>query len=193
MRKILLMLFWGISGFLFAHPHVFVIVDVEMIFSDSLFEKIKVKWVMDDMTSAMIYEDFDLNANNVFEDTETAKLATSFQDMQADSDYKLMLWHQDKRLTIKEITSFNVVSQDIYVIYEFEVIFNEKLLPRGNVKMSTYDIDNMIKLTLDENVDFKITSPPTLTQEWKKYLNKNTSFYFGQLHPYEFSIDYRRN
>ena len=70
------------SAILYAHPHTFIDVDVTIL-GEKNSEKLIIQWVFDEMTSQSLIEDFDVNANGLFEKKELDDFKkTVFNDLQ---------------------------------------------------------------------------------------------------------------
>ena len=54
----------------YAHPHVFIVQRLNVVFDEKGLSGIKVRWKFDDMFASMIAEDHDINRNGKFETNE---------------------------------------------------------------------------------------------------------------------------
>ena len=65
----------------FSHPHLFIDVMVKFMLTDSTLSGFNVFWDMDEMYSASLIDEFDINRNNRFEKEEYKKRFHYFQSM----------------------------------------------------------------------------------------------------------------
>ncbi len=77
-----LFLWFLASILLYAHPHTFIDVDVNILGEKSV-DKLTIKWIFDEMTSQSLITDFDVNNNGLFEKNECEDFKkTVFNDLQ---------------------------------------------------------------------------------------------------------------
>ena len=176
--------------FLLAHPHVFIGVDSEFIFTETELLEIKFHWVFDDMTSFAVLEEFDKNGDDILNESETLRALSVFKELQSEHDYFIHLTINDSTFTDIQLSNFKAVMEDICLAYYFDVKINLPISKiKGKIKLSVYDAENYVKLFIHEDLGFRYKSPETIKIEAKKYINYDISFYYGQLNPEEYSIE----
>lgn len=174
-----------------AHPHLFAGVDLDfkMINSDSL--KICQKWVFDDMTSLIILEDYDMNENGEFDADEISNIEDNVVEGLKDYNFYTDLTLNDRIIYIDEIYDFNVVSDDIYVYYEFNIKIPVSVKEEKQVvKISVYDKEFYTKFFINTSRGIQLNFDKTITSEFKAYENKSKSYYLGQFNPLEIAVTF---
>ena len=76
---------------LFAHPHVFIVQRITIVFDDEGLAGFKIRWDFDDMFASMIAGDYDKNQNGILESSEVAVIKKEAFSYTSNQDYFTML------------------------------------------------------------------------------------------------------
>ena len=103
-----------------AHPHVFVDCGFTILFDEHGIVGLQQRWLLDEMFTAFLLEDFDANANEKFEPEEVAALKAGAFDNLLDSQYFTHILVDGEAQPIPEAASFAVeFADDGRAIYDF--------------------------------------------------------------------------
>ncbi|MBN1574994.1 MAG: DUF1007 family protein [Chitinispirillaceae bacterium] len=117
--RITICLFCGVIA-LSAHPHLFIDVMAKFMLTDSTLSGINVFWDMDEMYSASLINEFDLNRNNRFEKDEFNKMEREAFSFSARSGFFIVFTWGKKLLQTNKAENFVAVIQPgLKVRYSF--------------------------------------------------------------------------
>jgi ABC-type uncharacterized transport system substrate-binding protein len=103
-----------------SHPHLFIDVMAKFMLTDSTLSGFNVFWDMDEMYSASLIDEFDLNRNNRFENEEFNKMEREAFSFSARSGFFIVFTWGKKLLKINKAENFVAVIQpDLKVRYCF--------------------------------------------------------------------------
>ena len=108
--RIVIYLLCGVLG-LSAHPHLFIDVMVKFMLTDSTLSGFNVFWDMDEMYSASLVDEFDLNRNNRFEKEEFNTMEREAFSFSAQSGFFTVFTWGKKLLKINKAENFVAVIQ----------------------------------------------------------------------------------
>jgi ABC-type uncharacterized transport system substrate-binding protein len=106
---------------LFSHPHVFIENSFAFIFDDNNLEGIRVKWVFDEMFSASVIMDFDIDRNNIFEGKEIKAVEEGAFSNLENYHYYLYVTIGNTQSTVSTIQDFTAEIKNNRIIYYFFV------------------------------------------------------------------------
>ncbi len=178
-----------ISSILYAHPHIFVSIDSQIVFTDTDLEKIHFKWVFDDMTSFGILEEFDTNSDDNIDGEELVETQNVFVENQSDKNFYVHLFINDSLRTISKIENFSTYFDGIYMNYEFDVLLDIPIISlKDDIRLLMYDEENYVKVMLHKDKAVEIVKPDSAEITFERFFNKEISYYYGQLNPEEIKI-----
>ena len=191
-KPLLLLLLFFLVQQGWGHPHVFIGVISELVFSETELEKLHMHWVFDDMTSFTMLEDFDFNGDEQFNDSETKNAYNIFLEMQGERNYYTHLAINDSPLVFSKIENFTISFEGICIAYDFDIPINLPInASMSELKLSIYDDENYVKLMLEDERGFSYkASESKIKIETSRYFNMEKSYYYGQLNPEEFSVTF---
>lgn len=103
-----------------AHPHMFIDVMAKFMLSDDVLRGINMFWDFDEMNSAMLMEDFDVNNNNRIDPDESNSIFENAFSAAASSNYFTVITWNSKALKIRKLERFQVAVQpDSRLRYSF--------------------------------------------------------------------------
>jgi len=124
MRKIIL-LFLFLQSFLHAHPHIWVESSIAVVLNKNENYQIKVSWIFDEMFSNIIFEDYDLDKNKVFDEGERKLIEKEAFSNLINYDYYLYLFVNNVPQKIA-YSDFEISVDNKKVVYDFTVPFRLK-------------------------------------------------------------------
>ena len=125
---VLALLFAGRAAW--AHPHVWILADVNLRGSDGVVEAIEVEWAFDEMYSALVIQDFDINGNGALDPEELQTISRMSTESLKEVNYFTVLALNERRLPVAEVEELAVRVEDGILIYSFRVPLPETVDPR---------------------------------------------------------------
>ena len=148
-----------------AHPHLFIDVMAKFMFADSVLSGVHVFWDIDEMSSASLIEEFDLDRNGKFEKTEYDKIYRDVFSWAANSNYFMVVTWGKKLLKVSGTERFvAVILPDKKIRYTFFVPFGIKLPDIVNEKFVMFFNDPSMFVAFDVN---KKMITPAENSGWK--------------------------
>lgn len=179
-KKILLVIFSVVFGIcLFSHPHIFTIVNADFVFDDNGLKGIEFVWNLDDMSSSIVMEGYDLNYDDQISEKE-AKLLLEENTALQENNYFFDMKLNDKTIIIEELQNFKVDYIDLYVSYSFFLPI--KAVPKSVLEFEIYDKTYYSAFFLNEN-DITFTNDEDYIYTIELYQNKNKAYYQGMVIP----------
>ncbi len=104
-----------------AHPHMWIKGRLIPGIGPGGLESVRVVWDIDEMTSASLILDYDVNRNNILEPDEITALRGGAFEHLIESEYYLVVEIRNMRATPLRATGFSASINKGHVIYSFEV------------------------------------------------------------------------
>ena len=176
-----------------AHPHVFIVQRLTVVFDDKGLAGIKVRWKFDDMFASMIAADHDQNKNGRLEAGEVSTIKEKAFAYIAEFNYFSFIKVADKPFQVKYIKDFNAVLDNKKLVYEFFIPCHVTATGQAKeVSMAAYDPSyysaiffakyDPVALTGDEAYEVK-----TAIRE-----DPDTKIYFDMVHPWTLFMEFRK-
>ncbi len=122
-----------------AHPHVFVEPELTLVFDAQGLAGIKHVWFFDEMFSAMILEDYDVDDSMEFNTSEIAAIQEGAFHNIAEWGYFTYFKKDNTNIPVQKIQDFTAKIQDGSVLYEFFIPYQ---IPCGtHVSIAVFDPD----------------------------------------------------
>ncbi len=157
-----------------AHPHVFINYKINTVFSKKDLSGIKMTWGFDDMTSSMMFEDFDKNKDGKFDTSEVQDIKNQSMGNMKKFDYFIQFKINDKPLSVKSINNFYVSINNHLITYSFFIDY--KIPVKKNfqkVSISLWDKTNYVAFEQFKNpITYKLEAN-IICQDMNK---QNSSF-----------------
>ena len=128
---------------LYAHPHTFIEVYPTLIQKNKYVQKIKIKWIMDEMTSSMLVMEFDQNGNGKIDKDENDYIKDNY--FLSLEDYG---FYTDLPCRYK-VSDFQAYITDNKIEYDFSITPLKKQKVKG-FEMKFYDEDFFVSMQLKE-------------------------------------------
>lgn len=111
---------------LFSHPHTFM--DVYPTFkSEGEKTTLNFKWIMDDMTSAILIMDLDTNGNGKIDANENKYIQKEYFSMFKEYDYYTYVKVKGKNVSYGEPKNFQASIEQGKICYSFDIVLNAVL------------------------------------------------------------------
>ncbi|MCF8068591.1 MAG: DUF1007 family protein [Desulfobacterales bacterium] len=175
-----------------AHPHVFIVQRLEVVFDDNGLAGIKVRWKFDDMFAGMIAEDHDLDKNGHLEPSEVKEVKKKAFSYISEQNYFLFINIDNKPFQVKFITDFNAVLKDKQLEYHFFVPCHVKA--SHNIKKITvaaYDPSYFSAIFFADNGPVSLTAADIFEVKTAIREDLSTPIYFDMVHPWTLFLEFR--
>ena len=106
---------------LFCHPHIFIDYTVTFVFNENGLSAIKVLWFFDEMYSCLLLEDYDIDYDTTFNDTEIKTLNENAFSHLIDDSYFTEILVEDRNYSIRRAQQFTAYLEDNRVVYSFSL------------------------------------------------------------------------
>ena len=176
-----------------AHPHVFVSQRFTVTFGDQGLTGVQVCWSFDDMFSAMIAGDYDLNQNGRFETTEIAKIEKEAFSNLAGFGYFIFIRIDRTPFPVKEVKNFNAVLDQGRMRYEFFVPCPVAAAGQARkVSIAGYDPSYYSAIFFSEQAPVVLESAEGFEVHTALREDPEPSIYFDMIHPQTLFLEFRR-
>jgi len=192
---------FGIIGFivlnasgrnLYAHPHIFIVQRVSIVFDDQGLAGFKMRWGFDEMFSSMIIGDYDRNQNGRLESTEVQTIKEKAFNYISDYNYFTFVKIGGKPFEVKYIKDFVAVLENNKLIYEFFVPCHVAAISQfKEIIVATYDPSYYTAVFFAKNrpASLSFSEPYDVKSAIRE--DKTTSTYYGMVHPWALFIKFR--
>jgi ABC-type uncharacterized transport system substrate-binding protein len=194
MVGITLLFFWGLPlPAALAHPHVFIVQRLNLVFDDKGLAGIKVQWILDDMFAAMITEDFDQNRNGKLEPEEVALVEEKAFSYISEYNYFIFIKVENAPLDVKSVRDFNATLENKVLIYEFFIPCRVAATSRfKKVSVASYDPSYYTAIFFAENGPASLTAGEAFEVKTAIREDPDTKIYYDMVHPWTLFLDFRK-
>lgn len=175
-----------------AHPHIFVENKIDIVFDENGLAGFNVKWVFDEMFTVMVLEeileleDASMNAGHV------PIVKKQAFDHLKEHDYFTKVSINNQDFKVQFVRDFNARIENQRLVYEFFAPCHVKAASSWKtVTLAQYDPTFYSALTLGEN-PITVKNAGMFFVEHETAVNKEKSYYYGMLHPWETQIRFKR-
>ncbi len=140
--------------FLYAHPHVFVDTELEIVIKEKSVN-INVLWHFDEMTSQLMIMDFDRNKNHILDKDEMKEIKEVAFDNMKEFNYYFEIGQNKTKVKNINPQNFNVIVKDDIITYSFVITVNNIDLAKEQLQVSCFDEDNLIGFFLKKTSKVK--------------------------------------
>lgn len=152
----------------YAHPHVFVTYKIAFVFDEKNFSGFRINWLFDDITSSMMFEDFDTDKNGKIEGAEVKKIRAEILENMKEYNYFTNIKINGKNFKFIPFQDFKVqVKKNKVIAYDFFVAC--KIIS----KKTPQKVDIFLKDSTNF-IDFSPSSNPLVFKNSNKiFVNSN--------------------
>ena len=192
---------FGIIGFivlnasgrnLYAHPHVFIVQRIDIVFDDQGLEGFKMRWGFDEMFSIMIAGDYDRNQNRCLEPKEVQTIKEKAFNYLSNYNYFTFIKIDGKPFEVKYIKNFVAVLENNKLIYEFFVPCHVAAIRQfKKIIIAVYDPSYYTAIFFAENQPASLSFAESFDVKSAIREDKTTSIYYGMVHPWALFLEFR--
>jgi len=177
-----------------SHPHVFMETSTEFIFNENELEGFKLKWVYDEMFSAVIMEDCDKNKDGIIDGKEIKTVEKDYFSSLEDHNYFCHIIYDVKKYEIKKVEEFNAyIDEDKKMVYEFTVPMNISLEDQfKTIKLAVYDNTYYIAVGMSKKDPVQVNGIEEENYNYKCIQNSRDIIYYGQTMPTQIVLNFKR-
>lgn len=177
---------------LYAHPHVFIVQRINIVFDDQGLAGFKMRWGFDEMFSSMIAGDYDRNQNGRFESEEVQTIKKEAFDYISNYNYFTFIKIDGKPFEVTYIKDFVAILENNKLIYEFLVPCHVASIDQfKEIIVATYDPSYYTAIFFAKNQPASLSFSEPYDVKSAIREDKATSIYFGMVHPWAIFIEFR--
>lgn len=175
------------------HPHVFIENSLTLVFDKQGLVGVHVTWSFDEFFSNMIVCDYDSNRNGELEGTEVKNIREKAFSNLKNFDYFTFIRIDRKPFKVQYIREFSAELKDGKLIYRFLIPCNVKAVAAyKQFVISQYDPTYYTSVFFAEENPIILKGAKGLDAGYHIEKNLKKSFYYGQIHPLEVVLKFRK-
>lgn len=175
----------------YCHPHQYVETFVKIHIEKEGLTGFELKWIFDEMTSTVIMMDYDLNGDEVLDETEIAEIRSKLFNKLADSNFLVYIFVGEKDFPVRVVEQFNAEFLNYELIFEFFVPCKVPAIAETReVRLSVFDEEYYTLYEIDEE-SVTLNHPDSIQLSFEQRVSEDRYYYYGQLHPQEIVIRFR--
>jgi ABC-type uncharacterized transport system substrate-binding protein len=176
-----------------AHPHVFVVQRLDVVFDAKGLAGIKVRWKFDDMFASMIAEDHDLNRNGKFEAGEVRKIKEKAFSFISEHSFFTFIKIDNKPFQIKWVRDFNAILENRKLVYEFLIPCHVTATAQvKKVTVASYDPSYYTAIYFTQKEPVTLTTADDFDVKTSLKEDPDTKIYFDMIHPWTLFMEFRQ-
>lgn len=177
---------------LLSHPHVFIDYTVNFVFDQNGLTGIETKWIFDEMYSSMLIQDYDVDKDGRFSNSE---IITTKQDAFSNLEnynYFIYITIDNKCFEVKYVENFSVNVCDNRVVYRFFIPCVVPVTPSyKKIEICMYDETYYVDLLPLDDDPVRFTNEGSIDYEVKVFEDTKESQDYGEIYPYSISLKFR--
>ena len=175
-----------------AHPHVFIVQRLEIVFDNHGLAGFGVEWRFDEMFGNMIAMDYDQNQNGIMEPAEVVAVKEKAFSYIAEYDYFIFVKIDGQSFKIKWISNFNAVLKNGKLSYHFFVPCHVKARELfKHIVIAVYDPTYYTAIFFAQKRPARVKNGDRFVIESAIKEDKSTSIYFGMINPWALFLKFR--
>lgn len=176
-----------------AHPHVFIVQRLNVVFDDKGLAGIKVRWKFDDMFASMIAEEHDVNQNGILEPAEIQEVKEKAFSFISEHSYFTFVKIGNTPFQVKFIKDFNAVLENGKLVYEFLIPCHVTATNlKKKVTVASYDPSYYTAIYFAKNRPVSLTSSDGFNVKTSLKEDPDTTIYYDMIHPWTLFMEFRR-
>ena len=192
-KRYLALIAFLIPCFLLSHPHVFIDYTVNFVFNQNGLAGIETEWVFDEMYSSILIQDYDVDKDGKFSNSE---IITTKQDAFSNLEnynYFIYITINCKCFEVKSVENFSVDVYDNKVIYSFFIPWVvPATLSYKKIEICMYDETYYVDLLPLGDDPVRFTNEESIDYEVKVFEDTKESRDYGEIYPYSICLKFRR-
>jgi ABC-type uncharacterized transport system substrate-binding protein len=175
-----------------AHPHVFIVQRLNLVFDEKGLAGIKVRWKMDDMFASMITEDHDQNRNGTLEPDEVQSVKENAFIFIKEFNFFTFIKIDNRPFQIKFIRDFNATLENGRLVYEFLIPCHVTATDTyKKVSVASYDPSYYTAIFFAKKNPVSLTAVNAFEIKTAIRKDPNTKIYFDMIHPWTLFMKFR--
>ena len=176
-----------------AHPHVFMVQRLNVVFDDKGLAGIKVRWKFDDMFASMIAEDHDTDRNGKLEGREIDSVRKDAFSFIAEFSYFTFVTIEKKPFQVKFIRDFTAILDNHKLVYEFLIPCHVSATRQPKkVTVASYDPSYYTAIYFTQERPVSLTGADGFTVKTSLREDPDTAIYFYMVHPWTLFLEFRQ-
>jgi ABC-type uncharacterized transport system substrate-binding protein len=176
-----------------AHPHIFIVQRLNVIFDEKGLAGIKVRWKFDDMFASMIAEDYDLNRNGKLEAGEVQEVKEKAFSFISEHSYFSFIKIDNVPFQVKYVRDFNAVLENRKLMYEFLIPCHVTATEHPKkVTVATYDPSYYTAIYFAQKEPVALTSADGFDVKTSLKEDPDTKIYYDMIHPWTLFLEFRQ-
>ncbi|OEU62644.1 MAG: hypothetical protein BBJ57_13170 [Desulfobacterales bacterium PC51MH44] len=177
---------------LYAHPHVFIVQRINIVFYDQGLAGFKMRWSFDAMFSSMIAGDYDRNQNGQLESKEVQTIKEKAFNYISNYNYFTFIKIDGKPFEVKYIKDFKAILKNNKLIYEFFVPCHVAAIRQfKKIIIAAYDPSYYTAIFFAKNRPASLSFSESFDVKSAILKDKTTSIYYGMVHPWALFLEFR--
>ena len=175
-----------------AHPHVFIVQQLNIVFDNQGLTGFGVEWHFDEMFSSMIAMDYDQNQNSTLEPAEVAVVKEKAFSYIAEYDYFIFVKINGQSFKVKWIKNFNAILKNGRLSYHFFVpchVKADELFKQ--IVIAAYDPSYYTAIFFAQKRPAFVENGDQFVIESSLKEDKSTLIYFGMINPWALFLKFR--
>ncbi len=175
------------------HPHVFIENALTIIFDKHGLAGVQVTWVFDEFFSNMIACDYDSNRNGKLEESEVKTINEKAFSNLKNFDYFTFIRINESPFKVRYIREFSAELQEGKLIYRFLIPCHARAISAyKQLVISQYDPTYYTSVFFSEDRPVNLKGASGFDARYHIEKNMKRSFYYGQFHPLEVVLKFRK-
>ncbi len=175
-----------------AHPHVFIVQRIQVMFDDDGLAGVKIRWKFDDMFASMISEDYDRNRNGQLEPGEVDLVKENAFSNLSQFSYFTFIKINDQPFEVKFIKDFDARLTANRLEYEFFIPCHVKATDRAKkIAVATYDPTYYSAIYFAKNAPVSLDSADAFDVKTSIQEDPDKAIYYGMIHPWTLFLEFR--
>jgi ABC-type uncharacterized transport system substrate-binding protein len=192
-RVLFYFVFFLLSTFVFAHPHVFIESSFIFVFNSTGLSGIQVKWILDEMFSSTIMMDYDRNRNNFFEESEIKAVEQGAFANLRNYNYFLHIQCDYVNNSVSYVTNFKAEITNNRVVYYFFVPLGIKAKAAGSlISVGCYDQTYFCDISYAKGAPVRLRDSSRYACSWKIVDDKKNAYWGGFIIPKIVLLEFRK-
>ena len=176
-----------------AHPHVFVVQRLDILFDDGGLAGIKVRWEFDDMFANMIAEDHDVDRDGQLEAKEVRSVKEKAFSFTSEYNYFHFIKIDNTPFEVKLIRDFNAILENRKLVYEFLIPCHVTATSHfKKVSVASYDPSYYTSIHFAQEKPVSLTAADDFEVLTAIREDPDTRIYFDMIHPWTLFMAFRK-
>ena len=176
-----------------AHPHVFIVQRLNVVFDDKGLAGIMVRWKFDDMFASMIAEDHDVNRNGKLEANEIKVVKEKAFSFISEYNYFIFIKIDNTPFQVKFIKNFNAILDNKKLVYEFLIPCHvTATIHFQKVSVASYDPSYYTAIYFTQKNPVSFTAVVDFEVKTAIREDPDTKIYFDMIHPWTLFMEFRK-